>query len=170
MREVGPIPSSWGMTAQEVRDWRRTERLFQDEPALPDWAAFPSEFAVRPKSRFVWSVASGWPLLALVGHPTENARPPGRFSMYVDRPQGPGPWAIPFRGYLFPAKPIWPGFLINTLVYLPAAWLLLWTPRFVAGRLRAWRGKCPRCSYDLTGLVGIGCPECGWNRARPLPS
>lgn len=24
--------------------------------------------------------------------------------------------------------------------------------------------KCPECSYDLTGIVIEGCPECGWHR------
>lgn len=28
-------------------------------------------------------------------------------------------------------------------------------------QLPAWTGKCLKCTYDLTGLTGPVCPECG---------
>jgi len=30
--------------------------------------------------------------------------------------------------------------------------------------IRARRGRCPRCGYELRGNMNAGCPECGWNR------
>ncbi len=64
-----------------------------------------------------------------------------------------------------PLRPVWPGFLINTLLYAGAAWLLLALPegwRIARGRSvwqRRRRGLCPACGYDLSGLTA--CPECG---------
>jgi hypothetical protein len=52
-----------------------------------------------------------------------------------------------------------PGFLLNTLFY--AAILALPLSFFpLRRRLRARRGRCPKCNYDLAGLAGP-CPECG---------
>ncbi len=68
------------------------------------------------------------------------------------------------------ARPNWPG-IINT-VLAAAGWLLFvlslgWVP----GALRARRsrrnaralqeGRCPRCGYEVYGLRGGVCPECG---------
>ena len=47
------------------------------------------------------------------------------------------------------------------LVTLAALWLG-WNVRATFRRPR--RGYCPRCNYDLTGLLSDRCPECG----RPL--
>jgi hypothetical protein len=64
-----------------------------------------------------------------------------------------------------PTRPIWPGMIANTLIY-GAAWAALFvTPGIARGRLRAWRGRCPRCGYDLRHQASPGCPECGWKRA-----
>ncbi|MCH8152704.1 MAG: hypothetical protein IH830_10080 [Planctomycetes bacterium] len=30
--------------------------------------------------------------------------------------------------------------------------------------LRAKRGRCIACGYDLRGDLALGCPECGWRR------
>lgn len=32
---------------------------------------------------------------------------------------------------------------------------------------RERQGRCPKCGYDLKGNLTAGCPECGWNRAKP---
>ncbi len=34
----------------------------------------------------------------------------------------------------------------------------------VRQRLRAKRGRCLACGYDLRGNLEHGCPECGWRR------
>ena len=45
--------------------------------------------------------------------------------------------------------------------------LLLWWARW--SRIRAMRGLCLKCGYDLAGLdAGAPCPECGGG--RPLPT
>ena len=33
--------------------------------------------------------------------------------------------------------------------------------------LRAKRGLCPACGYNLRGDFSAGCPECGWRRESP---
>ena len=62
-----------------------------------------------------------------------------------------------------PLRPIFPGFLLNTLFYAVVVGAILALPlTFIPlrRRLRARRGRCPKCNYDLAGLEGP-CPECG---------
>ena len=67
-------------------------------------------------------------------------------------------------GRVLPLRPIWPGFLINTLFYALVLWLL-WSTPFAARRLiRKRRGRCVKCGYDLTGTEHEVCPECGGAR------
>jgi hypothetical protein len=61
-----------------------------------------------------------------------------------------------------PLTPIPAGFAINTLFY--AAILALPLSFFpIRRRLRARRGRCPKCGYDRAGLAdpAAPCPECG---------
>jgi hypothetical protein len=95
----------------------------------------------------------GWPMLALCCEAPPVA--PGSTA--------PGPPNIPLR-------PVWPGFLVDTLVFagllVPAWWGLTVPRRFLreVGRLR--RGCCIACGYDLGYDFPRGCPECGWRRAN----
>jgi hypothetical protein len=59
---------------------------------------------------------------------------------------------------------MWPGFIINTLFYAIILWLLILGPFVLRRHIRRKRGQCPKCGYDLRGIPGSGCPECGWNR------
>ncbi len=78
----------------------------------------------------------------------------GLFNIHDTNPWGASVGAD-FPQHRFPIKPHWPGFLINTLIYALIIWLCTRPWR----RLRAARGLCPHCAYDVRGLTT--CPECG---------
>jgi hypothetical protein len=72
--------------------------------------------------------------------------------------------AANYQAAALPLIPIWPGFAINTLLYGAALWLLLAGPGALRRIMRRRRGRCPKCNYDLRGVSGVGCPECGRGR------
>jgi hypothetical protein len=67
-----------------------------------------------------------------------------------------------------PMLPIWPGLAADACVFA----LLIASPLLLARlrrHLRALRGRCPACGYDLRGAVDGVCPE--WGRgAAPAPA
>ena len=50
-----------------------------------------------------------------------------------------------------PLRPIWPGFIINTLFYAIIWLLLIFGWRMHLRQVRKWQGYCPMCKYDLQG-------------------
>jgi len=138
--------------------------------------------------------AGGWPLLSLVwttdsndvawnGGPGDN---PVDWGIELPRDLNRQPIYVQRRA--LPLRPIWPGFLIDTLFYA-AIWFAIFFGFTGAKRFsRIRRGRCPRCGYDLRGQrqavsgqrsevnpphpsplpegegVRAGCPECGWGR------
>ena len=72
------------------------------------------------------------------------------------------------RQRALPTWPIWGGLAIDTLVFAVVcalAWWLLTRPaKFLTESVRARRGCCLRCGYDLQYNLAAGCPECGWRR------
>lgn len=137
------------------------------EIALP-WlhgAPWPMEGTVE--HRFV--IASGWPLSALgvwsdtqfFNRPTGVVQGPNRVT---------GAWL--FRGTelskdptVLPVRPFALGFIVNTLVFGSASWLLAAGSsalREVCRSRASRRGRCPRCDYDRSGTPAASvCPECG---------
>ena len=60
-----------------------------------------------------------------------------------------------------PLRPIWPGFVVNTIFYAAILWLLI-PGSFVLRRfVRRRRGLCPACAYPM-GDAAV-CTECGSN-------
>ncbi|MFG0284691.1 MAG: hypothetical protein ACF8R7_09745 [Phycisphaerales bacterium JB039] len=59
-------------------------------------------------------------------------------------------------GGVFPVRPIFPGFVVNTLFYAVVVGAILALPL----SFRARRGRCAKCNSDLAGPEGP-CPECG---------
>ena len=60
-----------------------------------------------------------------------------------------------------PLRPLWPGLAINTILYAAILWLLTLGPFTARRMIRAKRGLCIKCGYDLRGAEHEACPECG---------
>lgn len=112
----------------------------------------------------LWSIyESGWPCRSAWGwdtHDYVHLNPVGPRSGGIIRTMWSDPWADPYRPPL-PYLPLWRGVILNTLFYAAIWWLLLALPRLIRRTLRARRGLCPRCAYDMRGLTNAHCPECG---------
>lgn len=124
-------------------------------PSVPPVTQFAMAHTVR--------VSAGFPLLAFSleygsseqgGLPAQRTRAPGLRGGLTP------PWS-PQSDRLYPIYPLWPGSLVNTVLYAS----LLYLPFFTCFRVRRWqrlrRGLCSRCAYDLRGTTGAICPECG---------
>ncbi|MEE9129212.1 MAG: hypothetical protein V3T84_04275 [Phycisphaerales bacterium] len=113
-------------------------------------------------------VETGWPLRSLSGErivPFESARgwQNGQVLKYEFRSAA----VIPTTPLIVrPLRPRPFGFLVNSLLYAAAFWLLVGGPREVRRWLRKRRGLCIKCGYDLRGTEHEVCPECG-ARAKP---
>ena len=71
-------------------------------------------------------------------------------------------WVLGMRGPRLPLRPIWTGFVGNTILYATGAWLLGAAIARVRRRARLDHRKCFRCKYDLRAAVPpVKCPECG---------
>lgn len=65
-------------------------------------------------------------------------------------------------GSFLPVLPLWPGALVNTIVYAAAVWCAWTGVPWLRTRRRRRRGACISCGYDLRGRdSGAACPECG---------
>lgn len=106
--------------------------------------------------------ATGWPLRSLSytsQHvPDLNSLPRTYSTSYLGR------WSLA-PDFQVPLIPLWPGFLLNALIWGSPVLLV----PLVKGRRRARRerrGLCARCGYDLRSGSLTVCPECG----PPAPS
>lgn len=118
-----------------------------------------------PREGDVFIRSAGWPARALrsaivVDSTTSPVRAPGLHggipapaSMCVRHPR----ILMPNRG--LPVVPVWPGFVIDVVLYGGLFWVIAAVPANVRRRGRRLRGECLRCGYDLSGLDA--CPECG---------
>lgn len=68
-----------------------------------------------------------------------------------------------------PFVPLWPGFLINTLLH--AALILTIRHGLLSARstLRRRHHRCPTCNYNCRNLHSPTCPECGKPHGIPVP-
>jgi hypothetical protein len=151
---------------------------FKPQDLVPSW--MPLEEWDEQQSFVQVYEASGWPMKSMRGGFTFHydmdytKPPPGNITFHPietrgglllpnrDRGFGMGRGDPRFRVVL-PLMPLWPGFIINTLLYALSLWLLPAVPRAVRHRYRILRTRCPSCGYPA-GEQTI-CTECG----KPLP-
>ncbi len=111
--------------------------------------------------------ASGWPRLAVV----ERTVSPGFTPAPVagrDLTVRVGRHTDPLRDVMLAFMPLWPGFAVDVAVY-GAVWVVLLGLVAAARRSRrAKAGMCPICRYDIRGLSGGVCPECGTSLNRSV--
>lgn len=118
-------------------------------------------------------VRVGWPCLALQWHEMRFHRADSYMNIGL---QARFPAWLPVRsnggygGEWIPLRPVWPGLVVNSVVYAVACCGVV-AGLFALRRAgRRQRGLCPRCAYDLRGDMAGGCPECGWGRASSHPT
>ena len=63
-----------------------------------------------------------------------------------------------------PFQPILGGFLANTAVFAAPIGMVHWCYLSLRARIRRSRKQCERCKYDLRGVPGNICPECGGSK------
>lgn len=61
--------------------------------------------------------------------------------------------------FTLPVKPLWPEFALNSAAWGAGLWALVVGRRRVIERVRASKGLCPGCGYEVSDLEA--CPECG---------
>jgi hypothetical protein len=112
--------------------------------------------------------AYGWPCCALYWNWDNGAykvnTPPGepitRAIALPQRPNPPGSFSLDDARAL-PTAIIPIGFIMNTLLFATALWLLIPGPLALRRAIRRRRGRCVKCGYDLRGVEHERCPECG---------
>lgn len=100
-------------------------------------------------------VAQGWPMPALWCERFEHRDMYGGkflFLAKVEETFMSVPRVLAFR-------PLWIGFIANSIFYAAIAWLVIIFPFVIRRWLRARRGQCPACAYPI-GASEV-CTECG---------
>ena len=65
------------------------------------------------------------------------------------------------NSFMIPLRPIWPGFVINTILYAVILWGLYSAVVTLRRVRRKEPGLCSVCRYDLRHADHAVCPECG---------
>ncbi len=108
---------------------------------------------------------SGLPLRALTGFELYVLRLSAGPNRRLVRGDRNGLWSLGWTSPGLPLRPLWPGFLANTLLCATLLWLLIPGPFALRRLIRRERGLCPKCAYPM-GESSI-CSECG--NALPQP-
>jgi hypothetical protein len=117
---------------------------------------------VRADGEVWWrEYASGWPWRAWRGGDSLVPAPGGHTVRSESTVTFRDPLGWNRFGYLVPYGPVWSGIVLNSLVGAIGIWALVVFPAAVRRARRRKRGCCVACGYDLAGVGGGVCPECG---------
>ncbi|HYE63517.1 MAG TPA: hypothetical protein VD997_16120 [Phycisphaerales bacterium] len=144
---IGALTEAPSWAVAEIR--KRREHLTPPSPDI---------------TRSMGVYVSGWPMHCVKGATTyaEDATPRVMFfGLIRDVVKMPLPYLI-----------LWPGLLLNAILYSPVFFALHEAWRWWVRHLRRSNGLCPTCAYDRKGLAETApCPECGLApRPRPAPA
>lgn len=161
-REMGPEYS-----LEDARGWPFLALRCSLDPESRYWkdrinAGRPlPQGAVVQTDRMIWPGADGFTLVI--------AFAPGdcvRHGILVRPGSKPRVGVGEHQLRLLPLKPIWRGFMANTLFYGLACWCAVMTVRWLRRHRRLLRGCCPECGYPIG--TSARCSECG-SPLTPLP-
>ena len=126
-------------------------------PFLPRW----SQMNTMPRERMsLIEDGRGWPMRSFsCGFRMPADKSIQYFDAWIIRESPDLTW--------IPLRPIWFGFLFNTLAYGFIIWLIFPGPFVLRRLIRRKRGLCVKCAYDLRGAEHEACPECGQQVAHP---
>ena len=165
---VARVPEGWPSVADETAyGWR-----FGEEESNAGWLSWDRAHEGAVMGGTVLATRLGWPWRSLrhsiVYEDIANERmhvgyvrtevPRGSWERGV--PCVAGLWGFTMRNGKLPVHPVWPGFVLNTMVYGALAWGVMCVPGVVRRGRRRRHGVCVGCGYDRRGIDGV-CPECG---------
>ncbi len=111
--------------------------------------------------------ATGWPRRAWRGGDVTVVGPGGYTTQSFSKITFRDPTGMSRFGYVVPHGPVWSGIVLNSLVGAVGVWLMAVLPGAVRRARYRRRGRCVACGYDLAGVDGGVCPECGAERGKP---
>lgn len=144
----------------QKRDW------FTVRNTPPTWGTFDQADPPKEPNMIGSDTAFGWPALCLwyqIGGTSVANTLTNEDLRFGWLAHG----SLSSRGRDFialPYNPLWPGLILNTLVYAAIWMVLLIAPSALRRSHRRRCGRCIRCGYDLKGNLDSGCSECGWHR------
>jgi hypothetical protein len=139
------------------------------ENRRPGWGTFdrssppPAAFGSGSDTAFGWPLPCLWyQVVGVSGRDSEG-------SPTIDQERLVGGIALRgepscrIRGFhALPLLPIWPALVANTAFFAALWWLIFFVPGVIRRWLRARRGRCAGCGYDLVATPpSVPCPECG---------
>lgn len=179
----GPVPESWKSTPMELAeslDWQSPRTLESDEIELEasiNWAigwlteavsvTGPTESPEMPiRHLWLYSVHRiGFPVATLRFDERKDSQSgviPIEVSRLHDGFRFHDPRFTPGQMHLWtlPIMPVWPGIVLNSVLYAFVVWLS-WMPlQALRRRSRLRRGECVRCRYPIVPGKQV-CSECG---------